>query len=67
MLESKPNLSSMVGLTWEVAFTPMEGKATTCVAAAQADNTEVDLSAWALPGETLKEARARDVLWRLAV
>jgi hypothetical protein len=67
MLESKPNLSSMVGLTWEVAFKPMEGKAMTHVAAAQADDAEVDLSAWALPGETLKEARTRDVLLRLAI
>jgi hypothetical protein len=67
MLQSKPNLSPMVGLTWEVAFTPIEGKATTRVAAAQADDAEVDLSAWALPGETLEEARARDVLRHLAV
>ena len=45
----------------------MEGKAMTRVAAAQADDAEVDLSAWALPGETLEEARARDVLRHLAV
>jgi hypothetical protein len=66
-LESKPNLSPTVGLTCEVAFRPMEGKATTRVAAAQVDDAEVDLSAWALPGETLEEARTRDVLRHLAV
>jgi hypothetical protein len=37
----------------EVAFTPMKAKATTrTIAATQANDAEVDLSAWALPGET---------------
>ncbi len=54
MLESNPNLSPTVDLTWDVAFTPIEAKATTRIEAAQADNAEVDLSAWALPGETVK-------------
>jgi hypothetical protein len=66
-LEGNPNPSPTVGLTWDVAFTPMEAKATTLIAAAQADDAEVDLSAWALPGETLEQARARDVLRRFAV
>jgi hypothetical protein len=66
-LEGNPNPSPMVGLTWDVAFTPMEAKATTCIAAAQADDAEVDLSAWAFPGETLEQARARDVLRHFAV
>jgi hypothetical protein len=45
----------------------MEAKATTHIVATQADDAEVDLSAWALPGETLVEARVRDVLRRFAV
>ncbi len=67
MLEGNPNPSPTVGLTWDVAFTPMEAKATTCIAATQADDAEVDLSAWALPGETLEQAWARDMLQRFAV
>ncbi len=45
----------------------MEAKATTRIVAAQADDAEVNLSAWALPGETLEQAWARDVLWHFAV
>jgi hypothetical protein len=50
------------GLTCDVPFSPLEEKATTLVAAAQADFAEVDLSAWSLPSETLQEAKARIVL-----
>jgi hypothetical protein len=67
MLESNTNLSPTVGLTWDVAFTPMEAKATTCIVSAQADNAEVNLSAWALPGETVEQAQARDVMRRFAI
>jgi len=45
----------------------MEVKASTRVGAAQADDAEVDLSAWALPEETIEQANARIVLWRVAV
>jgi hypothetical protein len=67
MLESNPNLSPTVGLTWDLTFTPMEAKATSRVVAAQAGDAEIDLSAWALPGETLEQAWARNVLRRFAV
>ncbi len=67
MLKGNPNSSPTVGLCRDVAFTPMEAKATTPIAATQADDAEVGLSAWALPGETLKQARARDVLRHFTV
>jgi hypothetical protein len=67
ILESKSILFPTVGLTWDVPFTPMEVKATTPIAAAQANNAEVDLLTWALPGETIKQACSRDVLRRFAV
>ncbi len=47
-------LSLTVGLTQDVAFKPMEEKTTTQEGAAQADDTEVNLSAWALPGEAIE-------------
>ncbi len=56
-----------MGLTRDVPFTPMEVKATTRIAAAQANDAEVDLSAWALPGETIEQARSRDVLRRFVI
>ena len=57
----------MAGLTRDIPFSPMEVKASTRVGAAQADDAEVDLSAWALPKETIKQVNARKVLWRFAV
>ncbi len=56
-----------VGLTQDVAFMTMEEKATTQVGAAQANNAEVDLSTWALPGEIIEQACTRDVLWHFLV
>jgi hypothetical protein len=52
------------GLTRDIAFSPLEEKATTWVVAAQADFAEVDLVAWSLPSETREEAKARVVLRR---
>jgi len=57
----------MVGFTRDIPFSPMEVKASTRLGAAQADDAEVDLLAWALPDETNKQANARNVLWHLAV
>ena len=57
----------MAGLTRDIPFSPMEVKASTCVGAAQADDAEVDLLAWALPEETTEQANARNVLRRFAV
>ena len=57
----------MAGLTRDIPFSPMEVKASTRVGAAQADDAKVDLSAWALPKETIEQAKARNVLWRFAV
>jgi hypothetical protein len=54
ILESKSILSPAVGLTVDVPFMPMEINATTCIAASQANAAEVDLLAWALPGETVE-------------
>ncbi len=45
----------------------MDVKASTHVGAAQANDAEVDLSAWALPDETDEQVRARNVLRRFAV
>jgi hypothetical protein len=45
----------------------MEVKASTRVGAAQADDAEVDLSAWALPEETIEQAKARNVLRHFSV
>jgi hypothetical protein len=50
------------GLTREIGFSPLKEKATTRVAAAQADFAEIDLLAWSLPSETIEEAKARVVL-----
>jgi hypothetical protein len=57
----------MVGFTRDIPFSPMEIKASTCLGAAQADDAEVDLLAWALPDEMNEQANARNVLRRLAV
>lgn len=58
---------SLAGLSSNVPFTPLEQKTSTRVAAAQADDAEVDLTAWASPGETAEEAKAREILRRFAV
>jgi hypothetical protein len=55
------------GFTTDVPYTPLEEKATTRIAAAQADDAEVDLSAWSSPSETVEEARARETLRRFVV
>jgi hypothetical protein len=54
------------GLTRDIPFSALEEKATTRIVTAQADFAEVDLSAWSLPSETDKEAKARVVLRRFA-
>ncbi len=62
-----PGTSITVGLTRDIAFSPMEERVETRVAAAQADDAEVDLSNWAMPNETPEQAAARNVLRRLVV
>jgi hypothetical protein len=57
----------LVGLLSDVPFTPLEKKVTTCVAAAQADDAEVDLAAWDPSNETLVKAKARETLQQFAV
>ena len=57
----------LVGLTSDVPFTPLEQKASTRVSAAQADDAKVNLTAWASPGETAEEAKARVILQQFAV
>ncbi len=52
----------MAGLTCDVLFSSMEIKASTCVGAAQANDAEVDLSAWALPDKTDEQVRVRNVV-----
>ena len=54
------------GLTRDVPFTPMEAKVDTRVEAKLADDAEVNLSTWAVPGETKRESEARVVLRRFA-
>jgi hypothetical protein len=67
-LEVESSFSApMVGLTCDVPFSSMEIKASTCVGATQADDTEVDLSAWALPDKTDEQVHARNVLWCFAI
>ena len=56
----------MTGLTKNIAFTPIEDKVTTRVAASQADDAQIDVSIWALPNETPEQANAREVLRRFA-
>ena len=56
-----------VGLTKDVAFSPLEVNVDTRVAATQADDAKVDLSTWALPNETLAQSKVREVLRRFAV
>ena len=59
-LEVESSFSApMVGLTCDVLFSSMEIKASTCVGAAQANDAEVDLSAWALPDKTDEQVHAR--------
>ena len=55
------------GFIGNIPFSPLEVNATTCAAAAQADNAEVDLSAWSSPSETEEEAHARVILRQFAV
>ena len=57
----------LVGLTSDVPFTPLEQRASTRVSAAQADDAEVNLTAWASPDETAEEAKACVILRRFAV
>jgi len=56
-----------VGKTDDVPFTPLEGNVDTRLAAAQADDAEVDLSTWAMPGETQEQAAARKVFRSVAL
>ena len=55
-------LGSMVGFSNDVPLLPLEANVTTWVAATQADDSEVDLSIWALPNETIEQSKAREVL-----
>jgi hypothetical protein len=55
-------LAGSRGFTSDVPFSPLEGKASARLTAAQPDDAEVDLSAWALPSEMIDQARARVVL-----
>ena len=67
-VDSNSGTSGVVrGLTSDVPFSPLEAKVTTRLTAAQADQAEVDLSAWAVPMETSEQAKARVVLRRFAV
>ena len=56
-----------VGLTADVPFSPLEDKATARLEAKQADDAAIDKSHWAPPDETPVQAKAREVLRRLAV
>ena len=47
------------GFIGNILFSPLEVNATTCVAAAQANDAEVDLSAWSSPSETEEEAHVK--------
>ena len=55
------------GLTRDVPFSPLEEDMEVRAAAALPDDREVDLSTWALPGETKEQAWARAVLQKFAV
>lgn len=67
-VDSNSGTSGVVrGLTSDVPFSPLEAKVTTRLTGAQADQAEVDLSAWAFPMETSEQAKARVVLRRFAV
>ena len=55
-------LVGCTGITQDVPLSPLKAKAATQVAVAQADNAEVDLTAWALPSETVEQAKARVIL-----
>ncbi|KAL7527269.1 hypothetical protein ACHAXR_004033, partial [Thalassiosira sp. AJA248-18] len=59
--------SLRVGMTKDIPFTPMEVKVDTRVEAKLADDAEVNLSTWAIPGETESEIKARIVLRQFAV
>jgi len=52
------------GFIGDIPFSHLEVNATTRVAAAQANDAEVDLSAWSSPSETEEEAHARVILRR---
>ncbi len=55
------------GKTSDVPFSPLEESANIRLKAAQADDAEVDLSQWALPGKTNEQAQAQKILRRFAV
>ena len=55
------------GFIGNIPFSPLEVNATTRVAAAQAGDAEVDLSAWSSPSEMEEEAHARVILRWFAV
>ena len=59
--------AGVVGLTRDVLFSPLELKTEAQSVATKADDAGIDLSTWAVPGETKREVRARDVLRRFAV
>jgi hypothetical protein len=54
------------GFTLDILFSPLEAKATTCVAVPQTDFSKVDPSAWSPPSEMEEEAWAMDVLRQFA-
>ena len=55
-----------VGLTMDIPFSPLERDTESKITAATVDDAEVNLSQWALPNETEKQAKARVVLRRFA-
>jgi hypothetical protein len=59
-------LAGLKGLTCDIAFSPLEEKASTWVVTTQTDFAEVDLAAWSPPSEIEDEASARVVLRQLA-
>ena len=62
-----PSLKGVIpGLTANVPVGALEQEADAKLAAATADDGEVDLTQWALPAETPEESRARAVLRRFA-
>ena len=62
-----PSLKGAIhGLTADVPVGALKQEADTKLAAATADDAEVDLTQWALPAETPEESRARAVLRRFA-
>ena len=61
-----PVMGPTAWLAKDVPFSLLEANVNTQVAANQADDTEVDLSIWALPDGTIEQSEAPEVLRRFA-